>query len=663
MKKTPRVLLIGWDSADWRILDPLLAAGRLPSLASLVEHGCRANLATVTPVLSPAVWTSAITGKLPFQHGVLGFIEPDPSTGGVRPTGTHTRNGAALWNILSHHGLRTHCIGWFASHPAEPVSGTGISDLFCLPSSPSPANWQAPAGSVYPESSAAELAPLRLHPAEIRNDDLLPFLNNPADLAHTHQSAQDLLAEMAGIISRAASQQALATHVLASHPWDFACVYFRALDEFCHHFMPFHPPAAEGTNPADVTLFARVITTACEWHDMMLHRLLQLAGPDTTVILASDHGFESAERRPGPHAALTATMAQWHRPFGILAMTGPGITPKSTITGASILDLTPTILDLFGLPAGADMHGKILVDALTKPACRPRIPSWDFTRPIPGDAPEEAPDLNRKAAILRQLAALGYVKETDASMAQLASEADAELRFARISSLTEGSQFATATTEASQLATDFPRNQRFQLKFAQCLIHSGQSAEAARILDQTEQTSGSSHALLRIRANLLALTGHPTAALSILDTIPNARQDPAWHQQRGITLLQLRLWPEAETAFRHALAIEPDNPGALVGLAGALTRLQRDHEAIDAVLHALELQYWLPAAHFRLGSILAKTADFARAITSFETGLLQQPGNRMAHRYLASLYAKSGHLASAAHHRAAALRATPSSPL
>jgi tetratricopeptide (TPR) repeat protein len=660
MRKTPRVLLIGWDSADWRILDPLLAAGRLPTLASLVQHGCRANLATVAPILSPAVWTSAITGKLPCAHGVLGFIEPDPSTGGVRPTGSHTRIGAALWNILSHHGLRTHCIGWFASHPAEPVSGTSISDLFCLPSSPSPANWPAPAGSVHPESSAAELAPLRLHPAEIRNDDLLPFLGNPADLSHAHQSAQDLLAEMAGIISRTASQQALATHVLASQPWDFACVYFRALDEFCHHFMPFHPPAARGTNPADAALFAKAITTACEWHDMMLHRLLQIVGPDTTVILASDHGFESADRRPGPHAALTATMAQWHRPFGILAMTGPGITPQTTITGASILDLTPTILDLFGLPAGADMHGKILVNALTKPACLPRIPSWDFTRTAPGHASRGTPDHRSNAAILRQLAALGYFTENDASQAELAAEADAELRFARISSLTEGSQFATATTEARQLAADFPTNPRFQLKFAQCLIQSGQFAEAARVLDQSEQTSGSSHALLRIRANLLALTGHPTMALSVLDSIPNADYDPAWQQQRGITLLQLRSWPKAETAFRQALAIEPDNPGALVGLAGALTRLQRDPEAIDAVLHALELQYWLPAAHFRLGSILSKSADFPRAIASFETGLLQQPGNRMAHRYLASLYAKTGHLARAAHHRAAASR--PASP-
>jgi predicted AlkP superfamily phosphohydrolase/phosphomutase len=41
-----RLLLVGWDSADWRILDPLLAAGAMPALASLIARGVRGNLAT-----------------------------------------------------------------------------------------------------------------------------------------------------------------------------------------------------------------------------------------------------------------------------------------------------------------------------------------------------------------------------------------------------------------------------------------------------------------------------------------------------------------------------------------------------------------------------------------------------------------------------------------
>jgi predicted AlkP superfamily phosphohydrolase/phosphomutase len=40
----PRALLIGWDGADWRILDPLLERGDLPNLQALIDGGQKAVL-------------------------------------------------------------------------------------------------------------------------------------------------------------------------------------------------------------------------------------------------------------------------------------------------------------------------------------------------------------------------------------------------------------------------------------------------------------------------------------------------------------------------------------------------------------------------------------------------------------------------------------------
>ena len=34
-----RVLLVGWDAADWKVIHPLLDAGKLPALARLVATG------------------------------------------------------------------------------------------------------------------------------------------------------------------------------------------------------------------------------------------------------------------------------------------------------------------------------------------------------------------------------------------------------------------------------------------------------------------------------------------------------------------------------------------------------------------------------------------------------------------------------------------------
>ena len=54
-----------------------------------------------------------------------------------------------------------------------------------------------------------------------------------------------------------------------------------------------------------------------------------------------------------------------------------------------MLDVTPTVLHIFGLPAGADMDGKVLINAFHVQSLLPRIPSWDD---VPGEDGRHAPE-------------------------------------------------------------------------------------------------------------------------------------------------------------------------------------------------------------------------------------------------------------------------------
>jgi len=54
-----------------------------------------------------------------------------------------------------------------------------------------------------------------------------------------------------------------------------------------------------------------------------------------------------------------------HTLYGILIMKGKGIKKNYQIKNCSVLDITPTILYLLGLPVGKDMDGKVLKDAFT----------------------------------------------------------------------------------------------------------------------------------------------------------------------------------------------------------------------------------------------------------------------------------------------------------
>jgi predicted AlkP superfamily phosphohydrolase/phosphomutase len=124
-----KLLLIGWDAADWKTIDRLVDQGDTPIMKGLIERGTRGNLTTLHPVLSPMLWTSIATGKRPFKHGIHGFAEPDPA-GGARAISNLGRSTKAVWNILNQQGLRCNVVGWWPSHPVEPIKGVMVSDMF-----------------------------------------------------------------------------------------------------------------------------------------------------------------------------------------------------------------------------------------------------------------------------------------------------------------------------------------------------------------------------------------------------------------------------------------------------------------------------------------------------------------------------------------------------
>ena len=122
-----KVLLIGWDGADWKVINPLLDSGKMPTLERFINKGVMGNLASLSPTLSPLLWTSIATGMRPFKHGILHFTEPDPYTGGIRPVTSTSRAVKAIWNILNQNGYKSNIIGWWPSHPAEPINGVMVS--------------------------------------------------------------------------------------------------------------------------------------------------------------------------------------------------------------------------------------------------------------------------------------------------------------------------------------------------------------------------------------------------------------------------------------------------------------------------------------------------------------------------------------------------------
>src|SRR6202167_4156114 len=171
-----RVLLIGWDAADWKVIRPLMDAGKMPNIQGLVENGASGQISTLHPPLSPMLWTSIATGKRPYKHGIHGFSEPTPDGRSVQPVTNLSRKSKALWNILNQSDLRSIVVGWWPSHPAEPINGVMVSDRHHRAGRPLDQGWPLLANAVHPSELAETLIRLRVHPDLLTPDMVEPFI-------------------------------------------------------------------------------------------------------------------------------------------------------------------------------------------------------------------------------------------------------------------------------------------------------------------------------------------------------------------------------------------------------------------------------------------------------------------------------------------------------
>ncbi|HEV2446440.1 MAG TPA: alkaline phosphatase family protein, partial [Candidatus Sulfopaludibacter sp.] len=474
---TPRrkVLLIGWDAADWKVIHPLMDAGEMPNVQRLVESGSMAQIATLHPPLSPMLWTSIATGKRPFQHGIHGFSEPTPDGRGIQPVTNLSRRTKAVWNILNQNGLRSVVIGWWPSHPAEPLNGVTVSDHFHRARGPLDKPWPLLPGTVHPPELADTLAELRLHPEELSQAMVQYFIPKALEI---DDEKDGRMRSVMKTLSECVSIHSAATWLLDNQPWDFFAVYYDAIDHFCHGFMRYHPPRQEHIPERDFELYHNVVSAAYRFHDMMLGTLLQKAGGGVNVILMSDHGFHPDHLRPRVIPQIPAGPAIEHRDFGILAMSGPGIKRDELLHGVNVLDIAPTVLALYGLPAGADMDGKVLGAAFEHPPEPRAIPSWDEVAGDDGCHPPHTrldPVAARES--LEQLVALGYIARPDENLEAAVADTVRELRY----NLGEAYQDADRHAEALEIFRELYRGDPDEQRFA---VHLFVSCQALGLLDE-----------------------------------------------------------------------------------------------------------------------------------------------------------------------------------
>jgi hypothetical protein len=439
------VIVVGVDGLGWDLLVRGVESGRAPHLARILAGGASGQLKTMIPTLSPRIWTTILTGRVPEDHGIVHFsVVQYPRLGiaGLQqrrtllfakpvldlfdtlqwvPISGLARRAKAIWNLCTEADMSVGIFGAWSTYPAEEVNGTIVSDhAFHRPADLA----QRTSGLLldasedqltFPPGLMAELQRFQGTVEANGPDAVEPFVHfQPGD----RENMEALLAPSNDLDNKPRLRMmALSTlrdefiarsalHVFREGAPDFSFVYLVAIDSFSHMIFEFTvPDAAEfGWDPVDIARYGESIDRALARTDEWIGELVASAPQDAVVVILSDHGWHREGSKGGK-----PVYGHYEAPPGVVLLAGPGIPKGATIEGAHVHDIAPTLAYLLGLPLSEEFEGELLSSAIDAELLREtpprRVASYghgERGREIMGTTDEDD-------AMLDRLRALGYL--------------------------------------------------------------------------------------------------------------------------------------------------------------------------------------------------------------------------------------------------------------
>ena len=265
----PRLLIIGLDCAEPSLVFDRWRAD-LPTLNRLMMEGVYGELESCIPAITVPAWSCMMSGRDPGELGVYGFRNRvDRSYGRMVVADSRAIRFPRLWDILGEAGWRVAVIGVPGAYPPSAVNGALVS-CFLAPSTDVIYTFP-PALAERLAVWAAKATPGRAYLLDVpdfRSDDKERIVRD------IYAMCDQRFAVAAALIEE-------------DHP-DFLMLVDMGVDRIHHalwkHMDPRHPLFVPDSP------FADVIRAYYRHVDAQIAALLAHCGPETAVLVVSDHG-------------------------------------------------------------------------------------------------------------------------------------------------------------------------------------------------------------------------------------------------------------------------------------------------------------------------------------------------------------------------------------
>lgn len=418
-----RVVLVGIDGLGPEDLSEGVERGRLPALARMLRYGAHGPLATLRPTEGPPIWTSIVTGRLPRDHGLKSFtryrlegssadLDLLPKGGGVTfleqaglvrrtPLLSTARRSRAVWNALDAFGIPAGIVRIWGTAPPERIQGFVLSPHFHLVAR----DREKALGALTPPILLEEIVARAVEPGDLDRTLVSEFVDLSVEVP------RDDLPWRRDLVERGLAPDTTyyrAGQVLRSaYDPPFFAIYFYGLDAVGHGFRRFSRPDEYGdVSPLQQRRYGRVFDRYAALLSSWVGEYVEGLRPGDVLLVVSGYGLRAVptwrrllDLTPGtPQPSATHEDA----PDGLVIAYGDGIRAGAVVSGASVLDVAPTVLYLMGLPVGRDMPGRVLTEIVDDNFARSSpvtfIPSYESlavkpatteAEPVPPLLPED----------------------------------------------------------------------------------------------------------------------------------------------------------------------------------------------------------------------------------------------------------------------------------
>jgi len=288
------LVILGLDAADPHLLTTWAAAGRLPTLAGLMQRGCWGRTGGPDLAFEHGAWLSLITGVSRRRHGYFYLRQPDPGTYRLRVVTGRQMGVPPFWAALHGSGRR--------------VAAIDIPDMRLVPGLPGVqlADW---AMHYTEDPPLAEPAGLLAEAARVFGPRAIVEENFHSDPASDRVLFQRLRA-------RIERKGALLRHLLGRGDFDLIFTVFGEAHTGGHQLWRYTPEVSTPPPGAQAGALAGALLTLYQAVDAEVGRLLAQLPAEANVLIVSSVGLKNQYPTGGLGQALTRQLGYQPTPAG-----------------------------------------------------------------------------------------------------------------------------------------------------------------------------------------------------------------------------------------------------------------------------------------------------------------------------------------------------------